>query len=195
MESAAMATCPNLPDLSAAYDVAKRDARRLCRSLGLPRHEQEDIQQDLLADFLTRLPAYDPAKAELAAFATVCMRHAGTRIARRVRAERRTRHPLSLDDVLPGTEGVTLGSTLSTGDSYAAWCGQPMNDIAALERRLDLARAGEDIDPIDHPLCAALTEHTPHELGELGAMPRMSIYRRIREMRLRLLAAGLGSVA
>lgn len=195
MESAAMAPRLNLPDLSPVYEIATREARRLCRRLSLPRHEQEDIQQDLLADFLTRLPAYDPAKAELAAFAMVCMRHAGTRIARRVRAERRARHHLSLNDVLPGTEGVTLGSTLSTGDSYAAWCGQPMDDIAALERRRDLARAGEDIDPDDHPLCAALTEHTPHELGELGTMPRMRIYRRIREMRLRLLAAGLDSVA
>lgn len=189
-----MAPRPHLPDLTPVYDVANREARRLCRSLRLPRYEQEDVQQDLLADFLMRLPAYDPAKAELAAFAMVCMRHAGTRIARRVRAERRTRHPLSLDDVVPGTEGMTLGSTLSAADSYAAWCGQPTDDIAALERRLDLARAGEEIDPADHPLCAALTEHTPHEFGELGTMPRMRIYRRIREMRLRLLAAGLGPV-
>jgi DNA-directed RNA polymerase specialized sigma24 family protein len=72
-----MAPRPNLPDLSPAYEIASREARRLCRSLSLQRHEQEDIQQDLLADFLTRLPAYDPAKAELAAFAMVCMRHAG----------------------------------------------------------------------------------------------------------------------
>lgn len=190
-----MARLPRLPDLSPIYDVANREARRLCRGLGLPRHEQEDIQQDLLADFLTRLPAYDAAKAELAAFAMVCMRHAGTRIARRVRAERRTRHPLSLDDVLPGTEGMTLGSTLGNADSYGAWCGQPTDDFAALERRLDLARAGEEIDPGDYPLCAALTEHTPHEFGERGTMPRMRIYRRIREMRLRLLSAGLGSAA
>ena len=78
---------------------------------------------------------------------------------------------------------------------YSAWCGQPTDDIAALERRLDLARAGEAIDESDHPLCAALTEHTPHELGAQRTMPRMRIYRRIREMRLRLLTAGLGSAA
>lgn len=195
MESTPMAPRPNLPDLTPVYDVANREARRLCRSLRLPRHEQDDIQQDLLADFLRRLPAYDPAKAELAAFATVCMRHAGTRIARRVRTERANRHPLSLEGILPGTEGMTLGCTIGNADSYAAWCGQPTDDIAALERRLDLARAGEDIDPDDYPLCVALTEHTPHEFGEQGTMPRMRIYRRIREMRLRLLAAGLGPVA
>lgn len=190
-----MSTPPNLPDLSPVYSLAAREAHRLCCGLSLPRQEREDIQQDLLVDFLIRLPAYDPAKAELAAFAMVCMRHAGTRIARRIRSERATRHPLSLDDVLPGTEGMTLGSTLGNADSYAAWCGQPTDDIAGLERRLDLARAGEEIDPVDHKLCAALTEHTPHELGEQGTMPRMRIYRRIREMRLRLLSAGLGSVA
>ena len=190
-----MAPRLNFPDLTPIHSVANREARRLCRSLGLPRQEQEDIQQDLLADFLTRLPAYDPAKAELAAFAMVCMRHAGTRIARRVRAERASRHPVSLDAVLPGTEGMTLVCTLSAADGYSAWCGQPTDDIAALERRLDLARAGEAIDESDHPLCAALTEHTPHELGAQRTMPRMRIYRRIREMRLRLLTAGLGSAA
>lgn len=190
-----MAPRPNLPDLTPVYNVANREAHRLCRSLSLPRHEQEDIQQDLLADFLTRLPAYEPDKAELAAFAMVCMRHAGTRIAHRVHTERRARHPLSLDDVLPGTEGMTLGCTLGNADSYGAWCGQPTDDIAALEVRLDLARAGEEIDPGDYPLCAALTERTPHEFGEQGTMPRMRIYRRIREMRLRLLSGGLGSVA
>lgn len=190
-----MQASPRIPDLTPVYRLASREAARLCRSLGLPRHEREDIQQDVLADFLTRLPSYDPAKAELAAFAMVCMRHASTRIARRVHAERQARHHLSLDDVLPGTEGMTLGSTLGTADSYESWCGQPSDDIASLERRLDLMRGGEAIDPDDHALCAALAEHTPHEFGELGTIPRMRIYRRIREMRLRLLTAGLGSVA
>lgn len=184
---------PSILDLAPVYALATREARRLCRSLGLPRHEREDIQQDLLVDFLTRLSAYDPAKAELAAFGLVCMRHAATRIARRIRSERMARYPLSLDDTLPGTEGMTLGSTLGNADGYGAWCGQPSDDIATLKRRLDLTRAGEAIDPDDHSLCTALTEHTPHAFAAQGVMPRMRIYRRLGEMRLCLLAAGLGA--
>ena len=157
--------------------------------------EREDLRQDLLLDFLARLPAFDPSKAALPAFAMVCFRHAGFRIARRVTAERATRLPRSLDDVLPNTAGLTLGATIGEADGYAAWCGQSTDAIAALERRLDLERAAGVIAPEDFPLCAALSEHTPHEFGEQKTMPRMRIYRRIREMRLRLLAAGIPSAA
>ena len=97
-----MAQSPRLPDLAPIYCLAAKEAKRLCRTLHLPEHEREDLRQDLLLDFLSRLPAFDPSKADLPAFAMVCFRHAGTRIARRVRTERANRHSLSLEDVLPG---------------------------------------------------------------------------------------------
>lgn len=190
-----MPASPRLPDLTAVYGMAMREARRLTRNLRLPAYEAEDLRQDLLVDFLGRLPAFDPAKAELAAFAMLCFRHAGVRIAQRVYHERAERHTASLDDIIPGTEGLTLGSTISEADGYAAWCGQPTDTVAELERRLDLDRAAGAIGAADHPLCAALSQHTPHEFGEQRTMPRMRIYRRIREIRLRLLAAGIPSAA
>lgn len=191
-----MARSPCFPDLAPIYRLAEQEARRLCRGLGLPAQEREDLRQDLLTDFLARLPAFDPAKGALEAFARICFRHAATRIARRVQRERAGRHPLSLDDALPGGDGLTLGDTLGEADGYAAWCGQPTDAIAALERRLDLERAAAAaLDPEDHPLCAALAEHTPHALGERRTMPRARIYRRLRELRLRLLATGIPSAA
>lgn len=190
-----MAQTPRLPDLAPVHCLAAKEAKRLCRTLHLPEHEREDLRQDLLLDFLVRLPAFDAGKADLPAFAMVCFRHAGSRIARRVTAERAARHPRSLDDAIPNIDGLTLGDTIAEADGYAAWCGQSTDAIATLERRLDLERAAYAIDPEDHPLCAALSEHTPHEFGEQKTMPRMRIYRRIREMRLRLLAAGIPSAA
>jgi RNA polymerase sigma-70 factor (ECF subfamily) len=186
-------TC--VPNLAPVCRLADQEARRLCRSLGLPAHERQDVRQSLLLDLLARLPAFDPTRAGLAAFARLCFRHAAGRIARRVLRERKARHPLSLDDTLPAGDGLTLGDTIGEADGYAAWCGQPTDAIAALERRLDLERSAAAIDPQDHPLCAALSELTPHEFGEQRTVPRMRIYRRIREMRLRLLAAGIPSAA
>lgn len=190
-----MTQSPRLPDLAPIHCLAAKEAKRLCRTLHLPEHEREDLCQDLLLDFLARLPAFDPNKAELSAFATVCFRHAGSRIAGRIKTERAARHPRSLDDALPNCEGLTLANTIGEAEGYSAWWGQPTDAIAVLERRLDLERAAGAIDPEDHPLCAALSRHTPHEFGEQGTMPRMRIYRRIREMRLRLLAAGIPSAA
>ena len=190
-----MTRSPRLPDLSPIHGLATQEARRLCRILNLPDHEQEDIRQDLLLDFLSRLPAFDPARADLPAFAMVCFRHAGSRTAGRVRRERRTRHPISLDDVIGGGGGLTVGDTINESEGYGAWCGQSTDAIAALERRLDLHRAASTIDPEDHPLCTALSTQTPHEFGETGTMPRARLYRRIREIRLSLLAAGIRSAA
>lgn len=188
-----MAFSPRLPDLDPIHRLAAQEARRYCRKAGLPAQDREDVQQDLIADLLTRLPDFDPARGELAAFARVCFRHLTARMARRLRYERAGRHPLSLDDLLPGSDGLTLGETIGEAEGYSAWCGQPTDAIAVLERRLDLDRAAAAIDPADHPLCAALAQLTPHEFGAQGAMPRMRIYRRIRELRLQLLAAGIAS--
>lgn len=190
-----MASRPNLPDLAPAHHLAGVAASALCRSLGLPPEDREDFRQDLLVDLLTRLPAYDPARGEFGAFARVCIRNAAALIAGKARRHRAARHPRSLDDVVPDTEGLTLGDTIAEADGYGAWCGQSTDAIGALERRLDLERAAGAIAPEDYPLCAALSAHTPHEFGEQKTMPRMRIYRRIREMRLRLLAAGIPSAA
>lgn len=186
---------PSLPDLTPAYRLADATAASLRRSLRLPRDNHDDLRQDLLVDLLARLPAYDPARGPFGAFARVCIRHAATRITAKVKRERAERHAMGLDDIVPGAEGLTLADTLGENQGYAAWCGQQTDEIASLERRLDLERAAGAIDPDDHPLCAALSRHTPHEFGEQRTMPRMRIYRRIREIRLRLLAAGIPSAA
>jgi len=188
----------SLADLALLHPIAEREARRVCRIARLPAQEREDIRQDLLLDLLTRLPAFDPARGSLAAFATICFRHHGARLAERIRRERDRRHPAALDDSTAGEDGeeaLTLADLIPESEGHAAWCGQPTDRIAALERRLDLGRAGTALDARDHPLCAALAEHTPHELGRHGPLPRSVLYRRIREMRLRLLAAGIAAAA
>lgn len=188
-----MAFSLRLPDLDPIHSLAAQEARRYCRKASLPEQDEQDVQQELIADLLARLPDFDPTRSELAAFARVCFRHLAARMARRLRYERAGRHPLSLDDLLPGRDGLTLGETIGDAESYGAWCGQPTDAIATLERRLDLDRAAAAIDSTDHSLCAALSQLTPHEFGAQGAMPRMRIYRRIRELRLQLLAAGIAS--
>lgn len=186
----------SLADLDVIHPLARREAHRLCRTLVRPSHEQEDMEQDMLLDLLARLPSFDPARGSLAAFATVCFQHRASRLATRLRRERRERHEASLDDAVPGQEEeLTLADIIPESEGYAAWCGQQTDAVAALERRLDLDRAGAILDQRDHGVCAALTQCTPHELGHQGPLPRSVLYRRIREMRLRLLAGGIAAAA
>ena len=191
-----MPTQLSLADLDVVHPLAKRYARRLCRTLGRPSHEREDMEQDMLLDLLARLPGFDPARGTVAPFATVCSQHRASRLATRLRREKRERHEASLDDAVPGpADGLTLAYIIPESEGYAAWCGQQTDGVVALERRRGLGRAGAVLDQRDHSICAALTQCTPHELGQQGPLPRSVLYRRIREMRLRLLAGGIAVAA
>ena len=57
-------------DIETIIREADAAARRLRRKLCLPVCEREDLGQDLLVDLLRRLPAYDPARGSIGAFAT-----------------------------------------------------------------------------------------------------------------------------
>lgn len=180
-------------DLPSVMRAADRTAKRICRWNCLSSDASDDIRQDLLLDLLKRLPAYDPGRGSLLAFAAVCFRNRGGRIGSQLRRDRA--RTISLETPLSEHEGVSLGEILSQAEGYSEWLGQPTDAIAVLERRLDLERAISAVAPGDHPLCAELCEHTPHEFAEQKKMPRTRIYRRIREMRLQLLAAGIPSAA
>lgn len=89
------------------HRMAERMAHGLCRRLGLPAHDAQDFAQDILTDFLARLPAFNPGQGELGAFALTCFRHHAALLAHRTHRHRALHHSVSLDDPLP--EGGTVG--------------------------------------------------------------------------------------
>ena len=187
------------PSLSLTYleplhRLADKHARRLCRSLHLPAHEAEDLRQDLLTDLLARLPDYAAERGDLRGFAATCFKHRAARLALWHRRERASRADVSLDDPLPGGEGLTVGAALAEDAGYGAWVGQPTDRIAMLERRLDLERAGQALSPDDMPLLAALARGDANAPAQAG-LSRTTAFRRVQEARLQLLAAGVSSAA
>ncbi|GGO15901.1 hypothetical protein GCM10007972_24470 [Iodidimonas muriae] len=182
-------------DLQILLREADSAARRLVRKLRLPRAELDDVRQDLLADLTARLPAFDPARGALGAFAGIILRNQGTRIADRVRRERRLYGavPVSLDEALPDGDGATRGDLIAEGDGLAAVLGQPADAFAEVERRLDVERGLGALAPDDGVLCAALSRTTIDQLAALGRGARSSLYRRVRDIRLTLLTAGIAA--
>ena len=61
-------------------------------------------------------------------------------------------------------------------------------DVGARE---DLWRALGTLPAELLPLCAELTEHSPHELAKASPSSRATVYRQVRELRLCLLVAGI----
>jgi len=188
---------PPMPSISLAafeplHPMAMRMARGLCRRLDLPAHEAEDFCQELLTDLLARLPAFDPTQGELGAFALTCFRHQVAELAHRTRRQRTMQHPVSLDDPLPG--GLTVGAMVAEADGYGAWMGQPTDASAEVERRIDLERAANVLTEADAPLCTALARGDRDPARRAG-LSRTTAFRRVRELRLRLCAAGIASAA
>lgn len=174
------------------HRMAERMARGLCRRLGLPAHESEDFSQELLTDFLARLPAFDPRQGTLAAFALTCFRHHVALLARRTHRHRVLHHPVSLDDPMPG--GGCVGGLFTEADGYGAWMGQPTDAFTEVERRVDLERVATVLTEADVPLCTALARGDT-DPGRHAGLSRTTAFRRVRELRLRLCAAGIPSAA
>ena len=68
-------------DIETIIHEADAAAQRLRRKLTLPVCEREDLGQDLLVDLLRRLPAYDPLRGSIGAFANIVLRNQSSRIA------------------------------------------------------------------------------------------------------------------
>jgi RNA polymerase sigma-70 factor (ECF subfamily) len=185
---------PSLTDLAPVYRLADRAAADLRRSLHLPAHEHDDLRQDLLCDLLARLQGFDPARGSLPGFAWACFQHRAARLARRHRREARL-VVASLDAPMPGHPDQKLGDGFAEEDGLAAWLGQTCDSAAAVERRLDLTDALQTIDPDGLSLCEALVNRRVDDLARTGPLSRASLHRRLREVRLRLLVAGMAQWA
>lgn len=144
-----------------------------------------------LAEYVGMAEDVEP---RLGAFAQICFQHHASRLARQRRREAAA-VVVSLDAPLPGHPEQCLGDTFAETDGLSAWLGQPTDAAAVVELRIDLANALQSVDPADVPLCVALVDQRADEVAQTGPQSRATVYRRVREIRLRLLVAGMASWA
>ena len=180
-------------DLKILLHEADLAARRLCRQLRLPHQELADLRQEFLLDLIARLPAFDPKRGSLGAFAGTVMANRATRIAWNVACDRRLYGivPVSLDEALPNGGGATRGDITSEEQGLAAVLGQPVNGFAQVEGRIDLERGLGKLGPEERALAAARLRSSAHRLAQSGMASRSGLYRRLRDLRLVLVASGL----
>jgi DNA-directed RNA polymerase specialized sigma24 family protein len=176
-------------DLSVLLREATTAARGLLRKLGLPNCEHEDLRQDLLVDLIARFKWFDPGRGTLGGFAGTITRHRARRLVNRICRERAIFVPISRDDS-PSNRNEARSHDTAKADGYVGVPRQSYDACAVIERRLDLSRALRALGPSDLNLCAKLIERTPTEISRSGELSRASLYRRLRNIRRRLLAEG-----
>ena len=180
-------------DIETIIREADAAAQRLRRKLTLPVCEREDLGQDLLVDLLRRLPAYDPSRGSIGAFANIVLRNQSSRIAMRHHRRRRAQGGslLSLEVPLAGTR-EPVGDTLTEDDGLAAWYGQTCCAVAITELHHALQAAVARLPAEDRRFCAALAHRPVTALAAEGFGSRSALYRRLADLRHVLTAHGLG---
>lgn len=180
-------------DIETIIREADAAARRLWRKLRLPICEREDLGQDLLVDLLCRLPAYDPSRGSIGAFANIVLRNQSSRIAIRHHRQRRAQGGslFALDVPLAGTR-EPLGDTLTEDDGLAARHGQNCCAAAGIELHHALQSALARLPAEDRRFCAALAHRPITALAAEGFGSRSALYRRLADLRHVLTAHGLG---
>lgn len=181
-------------DIETIIFEAGSAARRLRRRLGLPACDREDLGQDLLIDLLRRLPAFDPARGSLGAFAGLVLRNQSSRIAIRMMRERRAQGGglLSLDAPSGPEDQRPLAETIGEDDGLSAWHGQAITGHAAIEQHQAVQTAISHLPPEDRHFCAALAHRPVSALVSEGFGSRSGLYRRLADLRHVLTAHGIG---
>lgn len=181
-------------DIETIISEAASAARRLRRRLGLPACDREDLGQDLLIDLLRRLPAFDPARGSLGAFAGLVLRNQSSRIAIRIMRERRAQGGglLSLDAPSGPEDQRPLAETIGEDDGLSAWHGQANNACAFTEQHQAVQAAVSRLPPEDRRFCAALAHRPISALVSEGFGSRSTLYRRLADLRHVLAAHGIG---
>lgn len=183
--------CPH--DLSILQQIADRVARGMRHRLGLPDHDLDDLRQELLLDLIARFPAFDTERGPLEAFASMVAKHRASRIGRALWRERQLygHSPLSLEAPLPGDDNAVVGDLFSQDQGLGALFGQTFDLEDEVVTSISLDVGLSELPAHDQHLCAALVTSTIDQLAATGHGARASLYRRLKDIRLTLLAYGV----
>jgi len=159
--------------LAVAMCAANRRAGRLARQVRDPARDRDDHRQDILLDLLQRAHRFDPVRGSWGAFVTVVTRHAAqTLLERHLRSV--AIENIDADDLADAVGHREATTLLSI-------------DLTSARRRLPPSLA-ELLDAIAE-------EGNVTGAQRAGTQPAASFYRALRQLRLRLIAAGLKPTA
>lgn len=166
--------------------AAAYHARKVARTMRLSDVDREDVEQEILLVLLERRRFFDPARGAWSSFADRVARQAAQGVADGIGTERRVRGP-SLDQPVSEDRDATLG------DVVDAQGGAALDPEPDLQLPLVLARFVAEL-PGELALVARLALLEDGDLAEAQRRSGLStseFYRRLREVRYRLVCLGI----
>ena len=144
-------------------------ASRLIGSHGFSRDDWDDLRQDLLLDYLERLPQFDGGRGDLRGFMFGVVRHRAAQLVARQRRQ---------------VPFVPDGSTENGGSRHR-------HTAVNYDLRLDVESAVSRLPEHLRVLAQLLSERTPREVSRATGKSRSRVYQMIGEIRAAFVEAGL----
>ena len=180
-----------------AVTLIHHKARQLARRLGFSESDQEDLEQEMVLDLLTRLPQFDPKRAKRHTFIARVVEHKIADLLKHRHARKRDsgHRTESLREGGPNGAGNISGEIHAVNEG--ANC-KRIGDVYRLqsdrlEESLDLELAVRALPEDLRGLCELLLQpKTVSEISGDTGIPRPTLYDAIKKIRARFREAGLG---
>jgi RNA polymerase sigma factor (sigma-70 family) len=190
-----MAHVPHPSDDPFVRNLVRRKARQVVGRAGIRPGDVPDIEQDLLVAFLQRLPAFNPRRANLHAFATVVVNHRLANLLRDRRALKRDHSntaSLSAPIRTKDRSLVELVETVGEGAQDARTGRQPPTAEEASDLALSVAEAQAVLPDRLRAVAERLKmgDSITRIAADLG-VPRTTVQHWIKQIRRRFERAGL----
>lgn len=163
--------------------LIRRKAWKLVGRAGLQLQDRKDLEHELTACALQRLPAYNPQRGPLAAFLSTVLDHAGADLLRYRRAEKRHyRRAHSLQQIASDNDHEITDVRKDPSGKRQ----EELHDLA-----IDLAEVLERLPPELREVAEQLKYARPATVARQRGVPPSTLYDAIRRIRQVFEAAGL----
>jgi DNA-directed RNA polymerase specialized sigma24 family protein len=163
-------------------------SRQLAGKYGFARYDAQDIQQDLLLDYLKRAPCYNAHRCNPRTFAHLVVRNRVSRLIEERSAACRDYRQVSVD----GTRDTQDPNSTEICAVRSRVAGRNTGFEARLNLRLDVERALTRLPRPLAGLCRLLMIcETSSEAAARAGISRATLYRHIRDVRAAFTQAGL----
>ncbi len=156
-------------------------ARSLMRHSAIHGVEVEDLEQELMLDYLSRKQAYDPEKAKWSTFVDRILNHKCASLIEAARAQKRG----------SGISDFSLDAWLEDKDGEDNALPDPATeDLTSLDLQIDLEQAVQQMPPHLVLLLVDLRTLSISEISRKTKTPRSTLYGTLSELRGSLKARG-----
>ena len=175
-----------------ARDLIRRKARRLVGRAGIKAQDRQDLEQELVAGLLRRLPDRVPCRPHDEALVTTAVEQIAANLLRRLQAAKRGGSPASLSTVVPTADGPAERAAAVGGAERDARRGvRPRTDQDLADLAADVASVLAGLPAGRRAGAVRLMTGTVAEAARDLGVPRTTLHEKVRRLRRPFERAGL----